>query len=172
MDLSGRWEGEYTLTWPGDNKRKITAEFQQDGTSILGSVTEMETDAICLGKDYFAAFGPMVDLKWSLQFWWMLRRHPGMSVRAYFPAESKISGSIDGKEVSFLRLFEGTDEMAYVFPNGSESIFKGQLSSSLFSGRLSKDGNEIRGHYDPDHESYPGMRVFRFELRRADAPIA
>lgn len=156
-DLSGHWQGFYTRH---DHPRPMTAEFDQDGDRLTGTMNDDCTlfDASVSDLVMEEALPPGTDEQIVERLRSMVPELPEGPVHAevMLPHNSVVDGEVQGHTVRFLKTYQGTYFTGYRV--GDLRI--GMTSEShevQYRGSVSLDGTEIEGRWYLEQVSIPGL---------------
>jgi hypothetical protein len=172
VDITGRWEGHYRQR---EKERPIAAELAQAGSVLTGLMTDDVTSERRSVSEIALEAGlpPGEDERIVAH---LRRSVPGGEGKPIeyvweLPKESALEGTVQGRTVSFLKTYKG--EHTSGFQVGRKRVEVANDAHSVhYSGTLSQDGQEIRGHWSidaPPGASRHGLSG-EFVLRRAGAP--
>jgi hypothetical protein len=169
--MSGRWAGVY---FEFDEARPIEAEFEQDGSRLVGSMTDARVEFDVPLVDALARSGWRAE---SLRYveGVLRRKFPEMpegEIRhvATLPARSTIRGRVAGRLVRFRKRYEGPTAVGVRV--GDWSVLEARAAQPVrYRGELSEDEARLEGNWAipaPGLAGWLGTSVAsgRFELTR------
>jgi len=169
-NLSGTWEGFYTQH---DQERPIAVKLAQDGTRLMGEMTDGYTELEASISEYAMSEGlpPGADEQIVEK---IREAHPDappgpVVAETELPPHSLLEGEVEGKNVRFVKTYQG--EQFAGFRIGSMRVrWKVSGHQVHYHGLLSRDGNAIEGHWriqsGPDPEAHAIRTQGGFFLKR------
>ena len=147
MNITGQWTGNY---YQHGRPRPIVADLVQAGERLTGSMRDGVTDEVFSVTEVAVEAGlpPGGDEQIVDRLRRMFPDAPATEVRymTYLPPESAIQGRVNGTEVQFLKIYEGTHYGGYQI--GDKLVgFEKESHVVIYGGRVSPDGREIEGQW-------------------------
>ena len=176
MSLTGVWEGHYFQNW-------VTGEFvEMDelsewaspirtvicdlGGKIEGSMIDLITFSEIDGLECYSQLER--NMSWLEKKEWRewLDQNPGAIMRIELPTDSTIDGDIDGRQISFTKVYDGSQVTTWI-TSEQESSVKVPTSPVFYLGDISENNTLITGTFkvvDPSGRA-PTSKG-RFRLRK------
>lgn len=169
-DLSGRWSGFYTAH---DDERPISAEFEQVGEILRGTMNDQKVDFDTSVAELALAEGlaPGTDEQIVEKVRALCPDAPPLPVRAEFhlPSESTLEGEVHDRTVEFLKRYQGRHFVGYRVGTLRVGL-AGEDREVRYRGRLSEDGRRIEGRWNllggDSYDLFPLRTEGDFVLRR------
>jgi hypothetical protein len=170
-DLSGIWEGFYTQH---DQERPIAATLEQEGTHLIGEMTDGCTELEASISEYAMSEGlpPGADEQIVEK---IREAHPDappgpVMAEAELPPHSVLEGEVEGEKVRFVKTYQG--EQFAGFRIGAMRVrWKVNGRQVHYQGLVSRDGNAIEGRWRIQGGLDPETHAIRTEggffLKRA-----
>jgi hypothetical protein len=167
-DLTGRWVGHYVQR---DQRRQISADFRQQGVSLVGTMYDRTTEMSWPLLDQLGANGALSQQQreWLDSLLAALDDAPLSSIEGYFvrPQTAALMGELRDGHVSWQKQYNGPAQFGY--RAGGRYVSK-QVDDYVvnYQGSLSVDGFTIEGDWGIDARPDLGTppRKGRFMLRR------
>jgi hypothetical protein len=175
LDLSGRWRGYYTHH---DRERPIEVEFAQDGFRLTGRMEDACTELQASLAEMVVEEGlpPGADERIVESLRKTFPEVPEGPIVAEIKlsksssVEGQVEGQVEGPSVRFLKTYDGPHFAGYRIGDLRVGVL-GQDQEVEYSGRLSRDGQEIEGRWhlsDSIHPLWESRHEGGFYLRRAE----
>jgi hypothetical protein len=170
LNITGFWEGTYSQH---GRSEPIAADLVQTGERLTGSMRDGATD-----KNYSvtevatqAGLPPGGDEQIVDRLRRLFPDAPATEIRyvTHLPPDSILEGWVKGREVYFLKSYEGTHYGGYQI--GDKLVgFENEAHVVHYGGHVNADGQEIDGKWwiDPNPEAGHRRTEGSFTLRRQD----
>jgi hypothetical protein len=169
-NITGPWTGKY---FQHGRPQPIEADLVQAGERLTGSmrdgVTDSELSVTQVALD--AGLPPGGDEQIVDRLRKLFPDAPATEIRyvTHLPPDSALEGWVNGLEVYFLKVYDGTHYGGYVI---GDKLVGHQNTSHVvhYGGRVSSDGEEIEGKWWIENSPGDGGRQTEgsFTLRRRD----